>query len=139
MPPLTADRDTPRRENAKYNLPVGAAQRIFAGAIVCRNATGFAVRGAVSTTLVAVGRAEQQVDNSTGADGAARIDVVPGVFRFRNSSAADQITLADVGNACFIADDDQVARTNGTSTRSQAGIVRDVDSGGVWVEIGGAR
>jgi hypothetical protein len=34
-----------------------------------------------------------------------------------------------------VVDDQTVAKTNGSSTRSVAGIVRQVDSDGVWVEI----
>jgi hypothetical protein len=136
---LLADRDTTRRENLLRSFPVKAAARLYAGSLVCLDATGFAVKGGVSTTIKAVGRAEEQVDNTSGADGALRITVGCGVFRFANSAAADQITLADVDAPCFVVDDQTVAKTNGTSTRSQAGIVRDVDSGGVWVEMGGAR
>lgn len=139
MTALTADRDTSRRENILRNFPVKGATRLFAGSLVCLDATGFAVKGAVSTTLKAVGRAEEQVDNTAGADGALRVQVASGVFRFANSAAADLITLADVDAACFIVDDQTVAKTNGTATRSQAGIIRDVDAGGVWVEVGGAR
>ena len=139
MPFLTGDRDTSRRENIYRNFPVKGATRLFAGSIVCIDATGFAVKGATSATLKAVGRAEEAVDNTLGADGALRVPVGSGVFRYANSAAADLITLADVDAACFIVDDQTVAKTSATATRSQAGIIRDVDAGGVWVEIGGAR
>lgn len=139
MAALTADRDTPRRENLLRNFPMKAANRIFGGSLVCIDSTGFAVKGQVSTTLKCVGRAEEQVDNTGGADGALRVPTMSGLFRFANSTAGDLITLADVDAACFIVDDQTVAKTNGTATRSQAGIIRDVDSGGVWVEVGGAR
>ncbi|SMF86270.1 hypothetical protein SAMN06265365_1873, partial [Tistlia consotensis] len=55
-------------------------------------------------------------------------------FRFANA-AADPVDLADVNTDCFIVDDQTVAATNGTNTRSVAGKVRDVDQLGVWVEI----
>jgi hypothetical protein len=139
MTALTADRDTSRREHVLRNFPVKGAAKIFAGSIVCLDATGFAVKGATSTTLKAVGRAEEQVDNTSGADGALRISVMPGVFRFANSSAGDLIALLDVESPCYLVDDQTVAKTTGGATRSQAGIVRDVDAGGVWVEIGLAR
>lgn len=139
MTALTADRDTSRRENILRSFPVKAAARLFAGSIVCLDATGFAVKGATSTTLKPVGRCEEAVDNTAGADGALRVPVMTGVFRYANSVAGDLITLADVDAACFLVDDQTVAKTNGGTTRSQAGIIRDVDAGGVWVEIGGAR
>ena len=41
---------------------------------------------------------------------------------------------ADVGKTCFILDDATVAKTNGTNTRSECGVVVQVDTAGVWVE-----
>lgn len=41
-----------------------------------------------------------------------------------------------MGADCFIVDDQTVAKTNGTNTRSRAGIVAAVDADGVWVQIG---
>jgi hypothetical protein len=139
MPQATRDIDTPRVENAIREFPVAAGARLFAGAIVCINASSLAVRGDVSTTLTAVGRCEEQADNTLGAAGAIRVRAATGVFRYGNSAAGDAITLADVDKACFIVDDNTVAKTNGSNTRSQAGIVRNVDASGVWVEIGQAR
>lgn len=136
---LTADRDTTRRENMLRSFPVKAAARIYAGALVCVDSTGFAVRGAVATTLKAVGRAEESANNTAGADGAISVTTMTGVFRYANSTAGDLVVLADVESQCFIVTDSQVAKTNGGDTRSVAGIVRHVDAGGVWVEIGMAR
>lgn len=140
MAALTADRDTPRREHLLRNFPVKGATKIFAGGIVCiDSANGFATKGATSTTLRAVGRAEETVDNLAGADGAQRVPVMAGCFLLANSASGDLITLADVDSVCYLVDDQTVAKTNGTNTRSQAGIVRDVEGAGVWVEIGYAR
>lgn len=98
-----------------------------------RNAAGFLTKGATATGCVGVGRAEKTVDN-TGAAGAATVEYRVGVFLFANSAAADLITIADIGRACFIVDDQTVARTDGTGTRSRAGIVDGIEpSGGVWV------
>ena len=52
-----------------------------------------------------------------------------------NSTDADAITIADLGNACYLVDDATVAKTNGSSTRSVAGIIRYVDDLGPWVEV----
>ncbi len=132
---LTKDRDTQRREGVQNNDPVAASTRIFAGSLVCLNAAGFAVPGATATTLTARGRAEEQVDNRDGAAGDLKVETRRGVFRFDNSAAADEITRADIGNACYIVDDQTVAKTDGTSTRSVAGIIQGLDDAGVWVEI----
>ncbi|WP_339844308.1 hypothetical protein [uncultured Halopseudomonas sp.] len=132
---LTKDRDTHRREGVQNSDPVAAATRIFAGSLVCLNAAGFAVPGATATTLTARGRAEEQVDNRDGAAGDLKVETRRGVFRFDNSAAADEITRADILSECYIVDDQTVAKTDGTSTRSVAGIIQDVDEAGVWVEI----
>ncbi|SDU82171.1 hypothetical protein [Pseudomonas sihuiensis] len=135
MTALTKDRNTPRRDGVQFNDPVAASTRIFAGSLACLNAAGFSVPGSTSTTLKARGRAEEHVDNRDGADGALRIEIRRGVFRFSNSASADEITRADIGNTAYIVDDQTVAKTSATNTRSVAGIIRDVDEAGVWVEI----
>ena len=133
MTALTADRNTPRRDRDVESHPVKGGVTIFAGALVMLDLNGFATKGAAAVNHIAVGRAEAQVTAAT--DGAANVTVRRGVFRFANSAAGDAITRAEIGDACFIVDDQTVAKTNGTNTRSQAGIIRDVDAQGVWVEI----
>lgn len=131
---LTADRDTHERSGDFVQLGVATNVVIFAGSIVARNASGFATPGAVSTTLRCIGRAAEYVSNDPGANNARRVLVEKGIFKFANL-AGDPITIADIGNDCFIANDQTVARTNGTSTRSVAGRVFAVDSDGVWVDM----
>lgn len=99
-----------------------------------RNAAGFLTRGATATGCVGVGRAEKTVDN-TGAAGAVSVEYRTGSFLFANSAAGDLITIADIGRACFIVDDQTVARTDATATRSRAGIVEAVEATGVWVRM----
>lgn len=132
---LSADRNTPARIGDMRISPVAADVRIFAGAILMRNAAGHLTKGATATGAVGVGRAEGAVNNTGGAAAAVSVQWRPGIFRFRNSSAGDAITIADIGKLCYIVDDDTVAKTNGTSTRSPAGLVEDVDSAGVWVRF----
>lgn len=134
MAPLTNDRNTPRFEGDIRQGPVATAAMIYAGAIVMRNAAGYLVQGQTATGLVAVGRAEERVDNSAGANGDLNADYRPGCYRFANSSG-DPITLADVGNMSFVEDDQTVARTDGTATRSPAGIIDGLDAQGVWVRF----
>jgi len=130
---LTKDRNTPFREGDLVSHPVAAAKKIYAGALVVLNATGYAEPGSTATTLKAVGRAEVFADNSTGLDGAVSVSIRRGAFKYKNHT--DAVTRADIGNSCYIVDDETVAKTNGTSTRSAAGKVIDLDTDGVWVEI----
>lgn len=136
MAALTTDRDTKRREGIQEGYPVKAAAKIFAGSIGAIDATGFAVAGITSTTLKCVGVAVSRCDNTSGANGdlTAVFDRRP--HWFANSSAGDLIALADVGANCFIVDDQTVAKTNGTSTRSVAGKIVNVSASlGVLVDF----
>jgi hypothetical protein len=136
MTVLTADRNTAAWQGEMREQPLGAGTRIFAGALLMRNAAGFIVKGATATGCVGVGVAEQPVDNTAGANGAQTVRYRHGVTaRFRNSTAGDLIVQADVGLRAWIVDDDQVAKTNGTNTRSPAGIIEAVDAQGVWVRF----
>lgn len=134
MAALTADRNTQMKDGELVSLPVAASVKIFAGALVAANATGFVTPGAASTTLNYIGRAEEQADNSAGADGAISVLVRrKHLFKFANL-AGDLVTQAELGKFCYIADDQSVAKTSATGTRSPAGMVRSVDADGVWVE-----
>lgn len=136
MTALTADRTTPKRNAHRLSLPVAANAVIYAGALVCVNATGFATKGATSTTLKVAGVAQQRVDNTGAADGALRIEVErAGAHLMANSAAGDLVTLAALGTSVYIVDDQTVALTSGGSTRSVAGQVVDVDASGVWIQF----
>lgn len=135
MPALTQDRNTPRLQGDVFSGLVAAATTLFAGALVMRNAAGYLVEGQTATGLVAVGRAEERVDNSTGANGDLAAKFRPGIFQFANSAGADEITIAEIGDVAYAVDDQTVAATDGSSSRSPAGIIVDVDAQGVWVRI----
>ncbi|HTF96506.1 MAG TPA: hypothetical protein VL995_10260 [Cellvibrio sp.] len=133
---LSADRQIKRRDGVNYSDPVAANTRIFLGALVVLNAAGNAAPGSAATGLKARGVALDQVDNLTGAAGDKRVETRTGVFPFKNSSSADLIARADIGADCYIVDDETVAKTSASNTRSIAGKIVDIDSAGVWVKIG---
>jgi len=137
MTAATADFDAPRIEGVFRSVPVAAVMRIFAGTIVVL-AGGLAEPGTTALGLVTLGRAEFQVDNTTGAAGAQTIRVRRGVFLWTNSPAgADLIAEANIGEPCYIVDDNTVALTSAAGTRSVAGTIHDIDpqTGNVWVEV----
>jgi hypothetical protein len=111
-----------------------AAVIIYAGSLVARDAAGNAIPGATAVGILGAGRAAETVDNALGLAGAKTVEVEKGVFRFDNL-AADLVTIADIGNPCYIVDDQTVAATDGGATRSIAGTVFDVDAQGVWVKF----
>ncbi len=136
MPAATTDRNTLRREGVQEPYPVKAATRIFAGVMVAVDATGFAVPAATSTTHKCVGVATRQVNNLAGANGEQLIVADRRPHWFANSTAGELIALADVGSDCFIVDDNTVAKTNGTNTRSRAGKIINVSAAqGVLVDF----
>lgn len=132
---LAADRNTPRREGDIRSGPLAASIKVFAGGLLMRNAAGYLTKGAAATGSVGVGRAEEQVDNSAGSAGDKNVRFRPGTFLFKNSASGDAITIAQIGDVCWIVDDETVAKTDGSAARSPAGYVEDVTSEGVWVRF----
>ena len=137
MTALAHDRLTPQRPGTDRALPVAAGVTIHAGSLVVLNAAGFAQPGdAAAATHIAVGRAEQRVDNAGGLDGDRTVRVQCGIFRWGNSAAGEEVALTHIGGPCYVVDDQTVAATDATGTRSAAGTVFDVDVQGVWVITG---
>lgn len=133
MSATTQDRNTAMRETELVAVPVAANAIIPAGVIVAANATGFGTNGTTSATLTYLGRSEEPVDNTGGADGAKTILVRRGkAFKWANLGT-DPVTQASFGKACYIADNQTVAATSGSNTRSVAGTVLGVEADGVWV------
>lgn len=133
MVALTDARNTPEILGVERVGTLGLTQAIFAGSILMRNAAGDLIKGAVATGSFGAGRAEKAGSSTTA--GVTPQRYRPGTFRFANSAAGDLITKADIGAACYIVDDQTVAKTNGTATRSPAGAIDGVDALGVWVRF----
>lgn len=133
---LTADRDTKEMQHpaSMINEPAPAADstQFYKGGMICLDQSdGRVKKGATATTLVALGRCEE--NRLTGSSNTRTVRAKSGIFKWLNSGAADAIAADDIGKDCFIVDDETVALTNGGSTRSKAGTVVAVDSDGVWV------
>lgn len=130
---LAADRNTPFKDTDLVPIPVATGVKIFAGSLVAVNATGFATPGTVAATLTYLGRAEQFIDNTAGADG-EKVLIVRRNKAFKwNNSAADPITQADLMKTVYIVDDATVAKTSNAGARSAAGKVIQIEADGVWV------
>lgn len=115
-------------------LDVNGGSTLYKGTIVCLDVNGDAVPGGTiaSGALKAAGVAQSTVDNSAGSDGDKDIQVLCGVYKFRNSSTS---TIADahVGSPCFVEDNDTVRASSGGGVYPCAGRVVQVDSDGVRV------
>lgn len=137
MAATTKDRSTPSRDALRRSVPVKGATKINAGAMVAINASNLAIPAAATpATLATIGRAEQNVDNSAGADGDQSVEVGAGCFQYGNSAAGDLIAKKDIGKPCYVIDDQTVALTDNSGARPAAGLIFDVDANGVWVRFG---
>lgn len=119
------------REGRKRDYPVKA------GAVIAPNTPAVLVSGYLTTidvlTGIAAGVTTFEVDNSLGADGAARAEVVTGEHKFSNGG---DITVAHVGQTAYFVTDGQVSISDDTATRNAAGKITQVDVNGVWVSVG---
>ncbi len=102
---------------------MGANTTIYQGSMVARlAATGFAQAATTSTTIKILGVAIRGAVNGAVA-GATMVGYEAGDFEFDNSTAGDLLAQVDVGNVVYAVDDNTVAKTDGTGTRSVAGIL----------------
>lgn len=137
MAALTKDRKATAVKGAsRRQLGVAAAVKCYRGGLAVKNASGYVQPGTTATGLKAIGRFVETVDNTTGANGDETAKTEAGVFSYENSAAGDLITIADIGNDAYIVDDQTVAKTDGTATRSIAGEIFDLADGLVWVKVG---
>ncbi len=133
MAALTQDRDTIKRNPRDFEIQAAASKTFYAGAMLALDGAGKGTPGTTATTLKGLGRVRKAV--TSGATNVVMVEYERGCFRYANSAAADAITSADIGANAFMVDDQTVAKTNGTNTRSIAGVIRAVDDLGVWIEF----
>lgn len=132
------ERGTKRRFGQAFSYHLKAGAKINKGAVVALQ-DGLAIAGIAAAGLTVVGVAAFTADNSAGGNADTAVNVLRDAFFLENASGADEITDADIGNDCFLVDDETVAKTNAANTRSRAGRIDHVEPGGVWVSIDGAR
>ena len=132
MSALTEARDT--REIAAGGVhytrefTVATGSTVYAGAITAVNSSGKAIPATSSGAITVVGRAE-----NTAVAGET-VKTRSGMFLY-NPVSSGAISVTDLNKKCYVADDQTVTLTSGTSA-VVAGVVRDVISGGVVTEIG---
>ncbi len=112
------------------------SQAVYKGALMVYDPSAQTIEpGGVDTDLIALGRAEESATTAEIAAG-KKPKIRSGIFAFENSSAGDAIANTDAGVTCYIVDDQTVAKTNGTNTRSAAGKIVKVAGGKVYVAVG---
>lgn len=130
MAALVKDRFTDKRAGVDFHFPVAAGARIFAGAIVCLNAQGYAVPAKTAADLKFPARAECAVDNREGGDGAESVSVSLSVFGL---DSAGDITRAHIGQPVYLVDDHTVSSV--AAGKSRAGLLVDIERGQYWVDL----
>lgn len=135
MAALIEPRSTPEAMGRNRQGPAPAGITVHAGAMVVRDAAGNIAPATTATGRIGVGRAEKSADNATGGIGAVQVEFVPGTFRFDNSGGADLVGPTEIGKLVYAVDDQTVAKTSATNTRSPAGVVDMIDALGVWVRF----
>ncbi len=123
-----SDRNTERTEGKLLNVGVAGGVTLEAGKMAAVNVDGYAIEAADTTSVsVVLGRIEDRIDNSDGADGAESVDIRRGVFKWDN----DGLTLP--GQLAYVKDDETVSNSTGTAM-NHVGHTLNVETDGVWVE-----
>lgn len=136
MTALAKDRMIKQKGNTHHNDPMAADTVIYTGAFVVLDSSGNAAPASTATGLIPRGVCKESADNTGGSAGDVRVDTLSGVFPFKNSASTDACSRATIGDTVYIVDDQTVAKTDGTGTRSAAGKCVDFDDDGVWVSVG---
>lgn len=128
---------------ARGTYPIKANVRIFKGGIVGLDTAGRAMPGdtIANGCVKVVGKASATYDNRTGSvlGGAAEavdVEVEYGVFQWiSKTGGGDDIVADDVGKVAYVVDDQTIALTNNTDTRSIAGLITEVrdDRPYIWM------
>lgn len=131
---LSARTNIHKRVGRTPSHPMAATAKIFGGALVVLDG-GFATKGRTATGLTAIGMAISTADNTNGVNGDKIVTVERDDWFRLGNDIGDPVTRSSIGQPCYIVDDETVAATDGTNTRSIAGTVRDIDDVGVWISF----
>jgi hypothetical protein len=133
MAAATADQDFNIRNGEITTLPLAAATKVFSRTLAAADSAGRVKPGADTAGLRIVGWFEHYQDNSAGSAGDLSVQVRRGIIKLNNSGSA-AVDADDVGKLCYVEDDNTVAESN--TNKVVAGTVVEVESDGVWVEVG---
>ena len=139
-------------EPRQLTYPIASGAKIYLGAMVGLNGSGFLVPMTATTGLICVGIADYEnnvapngvLDNTGGGNGAFLVTVKRGVFLVNNYSPTDPVVVTDTLQVVYALDDNTVRHTG--AGMSPAGYCIQVTDGttpgdenfgaGVWVQLG---
>ena len=129
-------KDVPYRDGIRIPMLVAAGVAIAVNQMVATNGAGFAVPAHDATAKLFFGRAEHDVENTQGVDGAVYIAVTRNRHFMLANDAAAPLTQADIGKPVAITGDGTVGKA--TQGKLIAGTMMGLDGGThVWVEVMG--
>lgn len=100
--------------------PAALSITFYEGSIVMSNAGGYVTVGATATGQFVRGICTTS-KVSPASNGAVEVGWEEGDFELESGTAADALTVANIGDTVYIIDDNTVGATDGTGTRSAAG------------------
>jgi len=117
----------------QINIPVKGATRIYDGIMIAQlTSTGMAVPGSTASSGACVGVATHEVNNTSGADGDARLVVeVEALFRFANASANPFSVATPIGSPAYMSDDHTVNSTDVGATLKKCGYFYGMEPDGL--------
>lgn len=123
------------------DLPVAASERFFNNSLVALStvgaSAGFAKRPALASDVVlGVCNVPEGVDNTSGANGAKRVQFRSGIFGFESGAGGDALAAVDIGSVVYASDDHTVNKTSGSGTRPAAGVLILVEGTKFFVAVG---
>lgn len=137
MAALTKDKNIRTRATAAARTGVAEAAAnavIFKGAAIAKNAAGFVVPASDTAALVVVGIAEENVNNTGGANGAKTVKYITDI-EVEMENAGGAITQASKYLACSVSDDQSVTTPAVALNDVVMGQVREFTATKVWVYV----
>jgi hypothetical protein len=138
---VTTDLDTQERAGQVVSLPVAASVHLYAGTLLALvTSTGLVTFAGDDAGKIVVGRCELETDNTADSTGGAlSVPVKRGVFAFQNSSrssAAYALAAVNVGQLCYVENEQTVQVLAGSTNKIAAGVFLGLDpvSGLAWVD-----
>lgn len=118
-------------------FPVYGLATIFGGAMVAVDDGGNAHPASAVAAYRIWGICDKKVIN-TGVNGAAQVQVRPGVFYMNNSAGGEAIHGYNVGENAYVVDDNTVSLSSLSGTRPVAGVIYGVKTtaAGTLVAVG---
>lgn len=136
MPDATEDINTQRKDGEYVAFPVAQGEHIYGGTLVTLDNDGNAESGTDGSNRTFAGVADEEVDNSGGADGDKWVKCWRQHSHHLDTYNSWKFDQDTVNGWVYVYNDNQVADDGDVSNNVHAGVIEKVeDDGSVWVNI----